>query len=153
MELLLSSKFKLPTVYFITDRSKIKEIPIGVPFIYGKEESKDYIVRLLEYEIIYQKALKTGYPFNFKQLLQDAGFEDLKRFGYQHPIYMDIISDGDYDVDYPDIEVSDIDTQLDGGKLSEFIKDSSAYVNIDVLKKLNVFPIWMDSIEERNNFV
>jgi len=31
MELLKSKRLTIPTVYFITDREKIKEIPIGIP--------------------------------------------------------------------------------------------------------------------------
>lgn len=46
MKLLQSKKFKLPTVYFITDREDIKKLPIGVPFIYGDKSIKESLIRL-----------------------------------------------------------------------------------------------------------
>ena len=46
MELLTSKKFKLPVLYFITDRAEIKDIPIGVPFIMGNGSDKKYFIQL-----------------------------------------------------------------------------------------------------------
>ena len=71
-------KFKLPTLYFVDDREEIKKIPIGVPFVYGNIRDKGRIIRMLEYEVIWNMAVKTGFPFNFKVLLQEAGFKNVK---------------------------------------------------------------------------
>ena len=46
MELLTSKKFKLPTLYFLTNREEIKELPIGIPFIMGNETDKAYFIQL-----------------------------------------------------------------------------------------------------------
>lgn len=150
MEKLISDKLSLPTVYFITDRSEIKELPIGVPFIYGDESTKPKIIRLLEYEMLYQQALKSGYPFNFIKLLRDAGFKDLYRFGHGDSVYLDYVTTelvekcegSDFDIE----EFSKITESSD--TVSEFIKDSSVYVDIQKLKNLKIFPIWLDKLED-----
>lgn len=148
MKLLKSKKFKLPTLYFITDRKEIKDIPIGVPFIYGNEKDKEYLVRLLEYEVLYQRALATGLPFNFKQILLEAGFEDIT-FDHCGSMYMDYITeDYNYDIIDNDIDTLD-DLNIDSTYFQEYIKDSTAYVNITKLKDLNVFPTWFtDNLEK-----
>ena len=68
MKLLKSKKFELPNVYFITEREELKEIPVGVPFIYGDKNSEKHLVRILEYEVWYQEAVKSGFPFDFKAI-------------------------------------------------------------------------------------
>lgn len=146
MELLQSEKFKLPTLYFITDRDEIKDIPVGVPFIYGKSSDKKYLIRILEYEILYQEAVKTGYPFNFRKILQDAGYKDLKIFDYHHPLYMDYKTEGLTDKEF-DID-SKVSINKDDSMFKEYIKDSAVYVDVQKLKALNVFPLWLDTIEE-----
>ena len=52
MELLKSKKLDLPTVYFITDRTEIKDVPVGIPFVYGDDDIKDNMIRILEYEML-----------------------------------------------------------------------------------------------------
>jgi hypothetical protein len=148
MKLLTSKKFKLPVVYFITDRSSIKDLPTGVPFIYGDKHVEEHLIRLLEYEVIYNKAIESGMPFDFRILLQEAGFKDMSSYEFSHPIYMDIVSDK---IDVEEIALSDVSSKHNSGKLSDYIKDSSAYVDINVLKNLNVFPVWMNKIEEAVN--
>lgn len=146
MELLKSKKFKLPTIYFITDREDIKELPAGVPFIYGDPSIKNSVIRVLEFEIIYERAVSTGLPFNFKQLLEDAGFKDLTDFWYVNTVYIDKATGEDFDSDkwFEEIKSSDKSSTL----FREFITDSAAYVDIKRIKELNVFPVWLDKIEE-----
>lgn len=145
MKLLESEKFKLPKIFFITDRSTIKELPIGVPFIYATPDMEKYLVKLLEYEILYKAAVKSGYPFNFKKILKENGFNDLKYFDFGGSTYMEFTTEKDYE----SIELKEFSKiDRDGNLFKEFIKDSAAYVNIEVLKGLNVFPIWLDDIEK-----
>jgi len=147
MELLTSEKLTLPQVYFISDRSKIKEIPIGVPFIYGDYSIKKNIVRILEYEVLFQSAVKTGFPFKFKEILKEQGYDDLYTFHYTHPAYFDVIKS---DEDYFKLESLDLiksKEEIDYS-LQKFIRDSSAYVDIKKIKELNVFPVWMDDVEQ-----
>ena len=148
MKLLESKKFKLPKVFFVTEKSEIKDIPLGVPFIYSDPGSEEYLVRLLEYEVLYQAALKSGYPFNFKQILEDNGYSDLRSLYYHHPAYIDYKTDGDI----PDIDLKDLKQEVrPTDVLKDFVVDSSAYVDIEILKSLNVFPLWLDDIEKAVN--
>lgn len=145
MKLLKSKKFELPEIYFITDRDKIKEIPIGVPFIFGDEKSEEYLIRILEYEVLYQEAIKSGFPFNFKKILKDNGYLDLIDWGYSHPVYMEFTSEGIDELE----EITDLKKIGDDtGTFKKFIRDSVAYVDIQKLKSLNVFPVWLDSLEK-----
>ena len=150
MELLHSKKFKLPIIYFISDRKEIKDIPIGVPFIAGNEEDKEYFIKLLEYEILYEKALQTGLPFNFKDILRDNGYE-VEYFEWERTVYMDYVTDEDLDVDdidFADAEFINIQDLTDQAIFKKYVKDATCYVNIDVLKNLKVFPTWFSDIEK-----
>lgn len=147
MKLLLSKILILPQVYFVTDRAEIAGIPIGVPFIFGDVSEESYLVRLLEYEMLYQAALKTGYPFNFKKILADAGFKDLKSGAGSRTgsTYMELSSYGiTEDVKLEALHKFNPESDL----FKDFIRDSSAYVDITILKKLKIFPVWLDKIEE-----
>lgn len=148
MKQLVSEKFTLPKVYFITDRADIKEIPVGVPFIFGDESAEPHLVRILEYEVLYQEALKSGFPFDFRKILEDAGYSDCTKFWYSNPLYMELTTKGidlDKAID-PDFSLSGIGEKW--GSFKQFVKDSSVYVDVEKLKKLNVFPVWLDKIEK-----
>ena len=147
MELLKSKKFKLPKLYFIEDRDEIKNIPVGVPFIYGDPKNKRRIIRLLEYEVIWNAAIKSGFPFNFKKLLHEAGFTKTKAFNFCGNIYIDHKNTGSYDIASLETSKNQI---YEGGTpdlFNEFVEDCAAIVDINKLKELNVFPIWLESIE------
>lgn len=147
MKQLTSTRFTLPKVYFISNRSEIKDIPIGIPFIFGDEKLEPHLIRILEYEVLYQEALKSGYPFNFKKILKEAGFDDDKSFWYSTPCYMELTTNGvDLDID-PEADETLSHIGEKWGTYTEFIKDNVTYVDIDKLKRLNVFPIWLDKIE------
>ena len=151
MKLLISKKFRLPRVYFITNREDIKKVPIGVPFIYGDKSTEKEIVMLLEYELLYQQAIRSGYPFNFRKILKDNGYKNMKNFGFEFPVYMDLMTEEFLDDD-GEGDCSDILSQLDidntQSAFSQFIKDNSAYVEVEKLKMLKIFPIWLNDIEE-----
>ena len=145
MKLLHSTKFKLPQVFFVTKREDIKELPIGVPFILGDEKNENDLVRILEYEVLYQEAIQSGYPFNFKKILKDSGYLDLIDWYYENPVFMEFTSSG-----IDDGETLTNLTPIDKStrQFKQFIKDSSVYVDVEKLKNLNVFPIWLDTIEK-----
>lgn len=146
MELLVSKKFKLPVLYFITDREDIKKLPVGVPFIFGDIKIKSQIIQILEFEILYQKALASGLPFNFKQILKDAGYKNLEDFWWHNTVYIDYATEGDFSEDGSDWDIKSIDK--DDKLFRQFIKDSSVYVDIRKIKDLNVFPLWLSKIED-----
>lgn len=153
MELLESKKINIPKLFFITDRKEIKDVPIGVPYIFGDPSIKDQIIRIMEYEVLYQAAVRSGYPFNFRKILNDNGFKDLQNFAYEKTVYMDYATSesslSKYNYDDVDIEF-DPSKKLDpnGLRLRDYIKDNAAYVDVTKLKELNVFPVWVDKIEE-----
>ena len=146
MILLESERLRLPKVFFITDREEIRTLPIGVPFIYGDEGIKDYIVKMLEYEVLYQEAIKSGYPFNFKKILEDNGFIDIINFGYADSVYMEFTTEGLISESGEILEFSTVGDSVN--QFKQFIRDSSAYVDVSVLKDLKVFPLWLDKIEK-----
>lgn len=148
MELLTSKKFKLPVLYFITDRVEIKDIPIGVPFIMGNVSDKKYFIQLLEWEVLYQRAIQTKLPFNWEKILKDNGYKPVR--GPQgHPAFFDY---KESDVDYEDIEADIIDlseiTEDTTGEFANYINDCTAVVDTNKLKDLKVFPVWLDKIEK-----
>jgi hypothetical protein len=145
MKLLKSRKFELPEVYFISEREELKEVPVGVPFIYGDSVMEEHLVRILEYEVLYQEAIKTGYPFDFRAILRDAGYTDLEACSFSHPCYLEYTSEGlDVDGELSDLKSIKHDTR----KFKKFVKDSTCYVDVQKLKALKVFPVWLDKIEE-----
>lgn len=148
MKLLESLKFKIPRVYFITEREEIKEIPVGVPFIYGDENIREDMIRLLEYEVLYQEAMQSGFPFNFRKILRDNGYTDLVDYEYSHPIYMELTTEGliTEEEDLKDVELKDL--KKGSGAFKKYCKDSIAYVDLEKLKNLKVFPVWLETIED-----
>lgn len=145
MKLLISKKFKLPVLYLITDREDIKKLPIGVPFIYGDASIENKLIQILEFEILYQTAIATGLPFNFKQILKDAGYKDLQDFWWNNTVYIDYATGKDVDSSYFELST---DISTDKTLFDKFIKDSAVYVDIKKIKDLNVFPLWLNKIEE-----
>jgi hypothetical protein len=145
MELLQSKNLKLPTLYFITNREEIKELPIGVPFIHGDESVKDHIIRMLEYEILYQKAIKSGYPFDFKKILEENGYKNLKKFDYSNPTYFECV---DTKTSTEKVDLSSAEYLGEGEKFAQYIEDAAVYVDITKLKELNIFPVWLENIEK-----
>jgi len=145
MKLLESKKFRLPVLYLITDREDIKKLPIGVPFIYGDAGIEKKLIQILEFEILYQKALATGLPFNFRQILKDAGYTDLKDFWWNNTVYIDYATGEDVPSSYFE---SSVDIGTDRTLFDKFIMDSAVYVDIKKIKDLNVFPLWLTKIEE-----
>jgi hypothetical protein len=146
MELLTSSRLRLPKVFFITDREEIKRLPIGIPFIFGAAKDKKYVIRMLEYEVLYQAAIKTGYPFNFKKILKDNGFLDITDFSYGDSLYMEYTTEGLINEDGTLEEFEKLEDSEE--QFKAFIKDSAVYVDVTKLKELNVFPTWLDVIEK-----
>ena len=147
MELLQSKKFKIPKLIFISDRKEIKDISEGVPFIYGAEKDKKYFIQLLEWEVLYQRALQTGLPFNWEKLLRDNGYNPIYA-PEGHPLFFDY---KESDVDYDEIITEEYDLSLikeDNGDFGEYINDCTAVIDTNKLKELNVFPVWLDQIEK-----
>jgi hypothetical protein len=149
MKLLRSKHVTLPTLYFISDREKIPEIPPGVPFIYGEPREEKYIVQLLTYEVLFEAALRSGIPFKFKDILKDAGLNP-KEYAYSHNTYINFPSkEGEFEVEIEggtcvSLEDFDKETKI----FREFIQDAAVYVDRQKLKDLKIFPVWLASVED-----
>jgi len=141
MKLLKSKKgIPIPTLFFVTDKSEIKDIPKGVPYFLGSQNTEEYIITILEYEVLYQKAISTGYPFNFKEILHRNGFSGINDHGdkgVKTSLGLNINAD---------IENNRL---VDNKKpFVKLITDGNFYVDISIIKSLNVFPVWMDKLED-----
>jgi hypothetical protein len=147
MKLLESKKFPLPEVFLVTNRAEIKEIPVGVPFIYADKKDETALIRLLEYEVLFTSAKRTGFPFNFAKILKDNGYLDLQQFEFSHPVYMDYATEDNYEEGYA-FESSKKLEKSSCTKFKDYVRDNAAYVDLEKLKDLNVFPIWLDTIEK-----
>jgi hypothetical protein len=145
IKLLESRKFKLPQVLLVTDKEDLKTLSIGVPFIFGDESIEPYLIRLLEYEVLYTSALKTGYPFDFRKILLENGYDDITNFDWHETVYMDYTTEKVLEGDVEDSRTID---DKSGNTFKKFVKDSSCYVDIGKIKALNIFPTWLNTIEE-----
>lgn len=146
IKLLESKKFRIPKVYFITEREDIKTLPIGVPFIFGNKKMEKHMIKMLEWEVLFKSAIKSGYPFNFKQILRDNGFLDIEDFGHGGSTYMEFTTDGLINEDGTLQELTSLDDSEE--QFKKYVRDSAVYVDIQKLKDLNVFPVWLDVIEK-----
>jgi hypothetical protein len=147
MKLLKSKKLKLPKIFYINVLEDIRKLPIGVPFIFGDKNNEKNVIRLLEYEVLYQTALKSGYPFNFRQILLDNGYTDLLNLKGSNPLYGEYVTEKLHDAEADLFESLD-ELSSRSEFLSTYIRDASCYVDIQKLKELNVFPLWLEDIEQ-----
>jgi hypothetical protein len=152
MKLLESTKFELPVIFLITSRGEIKNISAGVPFILASLDNEEDIIRMLEYEVLLKNALQTGYPFDFKKILIDAGYDDIEDFDWQDTIFMDYVSSSNETLSISLLDdergTTSLSTRTGTSMFKNFIRDSSCYVDLEKLKSLNVFPIWLDKVED-----
>lgn len=148
MELLTSKKFEIPKLYFVDDRAEIKNIPVGVPFIYGNSRDKWRIIRMLEYEVIWNRAVASGFPFKFDLLLREAGFRKVNFKSFCSNAYIDYKDNPNYDPNNIDKDSNKLYEGQNHELFDEFVEDCSAYVDMNVLKNLKVFPTWLTDIEE-----
>tara|TARA_R110000772_G_scaffold182704_1_gene293964 strand:- start:131 stop:1177 length:1047 start_codon:yes stop_codon:yes gene_type:complete len=152
MKLLVSRRgIPLPKLFFVSKRSEIKEIPHGVPYIFGDEYTADSIVRIMEYEVLYQRALATGYPFDFRNILKENGFTDISSMssGDGSCLATRINLEGNSQFDgLLEGELQEVELSEAVGEFKKFMKDSSVYVDISAIKALNIFPIWLDKLED-----
>lgn len=146
MKLLTSKKgIELPKLFLIKDKKELKDLPIGMPFFLCTDEDiEEYLIRLLEYEVIFNNCIKTGYPFNFKKRLIENGFKDVENFNWEKTVYMDYVTDG---ILNENTEIKEF-TCYRSGEFKKYVKDGTCYIHLEKIKELNVFPIWLDKIEQ-----
>lgn len=133
MQLLQSSKLSLPIIYLIEDDKELNSLPLGIPFMRGSKKDYNAYIRLLEFEVLYLSAKATGFPFNWRVILKENGFDvdgyeirKLKNEVYSH--------DGELGVYLNDL----------GG----YVEDISYIIDIEYLKSLRLLPTWFSDIEK-----
>ena len=134
MELLKSKRgIPIPYLFFVSDRSKIKDIPIGAPYFFASENLKENVIRLLEYEVLFEKAKSSGLPFNYKKALEEAGFNS------EEEVEKEVSLNINNNEDTLDVNRS---------HLSVYVSNNNYYVDIGIIKSLNIFPKWLPILEE-----
>lgn len=148
MKLLRSTRgIPIPKLYLVTERAEIGDIPHGIPYIFADASLEDYLVRTLEYEVLYQRAVSLGYPFNFKKILEEQGFTDIRDFSHNsasRDVRLSLKTDGTTGNSFEETESLEGNATL----FQEFVKDSSKYVDVSILKNLKIFPTWMDDVQK-----
>lgn len=145
MKKLTSGRIQLPEIVFITDMKERALLSTGVHFILGLPGEEEFYIRLLEYEALWQAAIDTKLPFNFKLLLEEAGFTDLFEESRDKTLYVDYIAEqfDDDDLEYEEIALINYRYNF-----RELIKDISCYVDINKLRQLKLIPsVIIDHIE------
>lgn len=132
----------IPRLYFVTDVSEISSIPKGVPYFYGAPHVEDALVEILEYEVLFQKAIASGLPLNFKQILEREGYRGIEHGSKRG---LDVCTSIGLN-DGQDIKTNQL--RHNKSDFSQIVRDGNFYVDIGLIKNLNIFPTWMTVLEE-----
>ncbi len=144
MKLLKSKRgIPIPDLFFVTDRSKIKEIPKGVPYFYGDPCHKEAMVLILEREVLLQRALRTRLPIDFNRILKSQGFTSVEDF-----YNIENSKGSDPKIDAKIGSEAEASLKSRANALRSYIASGSVYVDIQVIKDLNIMPTWMISLED-----
>ena len=144
MKKLISSKINLPVMYLLEDSEELEDLPLGIPFIIGNEDALPYIIKYLEYTLLYRSAMATGLAFNWSKELAKLGYGDTSKpdadfklipFEYmlnmgESPELDDVSATKEFDLD--------IENYLTDGYL----------VSFDKLTELNVTPSWLSNLTD-----
>lgn len=139
MKLLKSRRgIPIPKVFFVSDRSEIKSIPLGVPYFYGDAEIEEAVIQMLEYELLFQRAKATKLPLNFEAIMKKEGYYNAD-FDQKEQML------GKLGLSNKEAKMS---TESGYKEFANFMKGASYYVDIGVLKSLKIMPVWMESLEQ-----
>jgi len=131
MRRLESKKFLFPVLYLVSPEEK-EDLAPGIPYIIGEECDYARLVRLIEYQILFQSCLKTGLEFNWKEILKDNGYA--------------VIQEDCYVGEYSESEKGY--AELEGKPLDEYLRYTGALVNMKKLLSLHIIPEWIGDIKE-----
>lgn len=142
MRLILSDKVKLPTVYLVENEEELKKLPLGIPFIRGKNSIYNQCVKMLEFEVLWKTIKSSPFKLKWKDILAKYGYKNT----YKHGIAS---SDGSHYGEYYSDKFYDAEHFGSCGTIdaSTFLEEISYKVNIDVLQDLKLLPFWFEDIE------
>lgn len=140
MKLLTSNKFKLPTIWFISDMNERNKLHVGTSYIFGHPDDEKHIIRLLEYNVLYRAALKTKLPFDFKKILKENGY-NTREIQWFSPAYIDYVSDEDYeDFQFEEKHLVAEDSEL----FKKHVEDCCAFIDLNTLMELKIIPTFCE---------
>lgn len=144
MKRLISPKINLPVMYLLEDSKELEDLPLGIPFIIGNEDALPYIIKYLEYTLLYRSAMATGLAFNWSNELAKLGYGNTSKPDSDFKL---IPFDYMLNLGEP-IELGNIST------VEEFDLDIENYltdgylVSFDKLTELNVTPSWLSNLTD-----
>jgi hypothetical protein len=142
MKKLTSTKINLPVMYLLEDTSEIKDLPLGIPFIIGKEKDAPLIIKYLEYTVLYRSAKATGLGFNWEKQLSGLGYagEYKLKSNFQCIPYDYMLSLNKVKSPEPEVKESTFDIDIDSYLTDGYL------VSFDRLTELNVTPSWLSNL-------
>lgn len=124
-----SKRVELPPIYLIENEEDFKQLPRGLPYVYGSQKELSFITIFLEFQVLYRSCIKTGIPVKWLDCLNKLGYKNHKTYALH--------SGGDY------FESSEGNREI---SVDEFVEDHYL-VNFDKLSELKVIPKWLDDIK------
>lgn len=137
MKLITSSSIKLPIVYLISSQSELRELPLGVPFIFGKKEEYGKYVKLMEWEILWQEVIRSKFKLKWRDILIKNGYEDTYFGSIAYSSGKLIESKNFYE-----------DLSAEKKTVSSFLNDIRYKVDMDLLNDLKLLPTWFGELEK-----
>lgn len=146
MKKLNSNRINLPVMYLIEDSEELKELPVGIPFIIGDYKSEPFIVKYLEYTLLYRSAQATGLPFKWEEELSKIGYTSSSKpedSFYCLP-YEYLMEELKAPKSIKELEASSVSYEID---INTYL-DDGYLVSFDKLTELNVTPTWVSSLAD-----
>lgn len=144
MKRLISPKINLPVMYLLEDSKELEDLPLGIPFIIGNEDALPYIIKYLEYTLLYRSAMATGLAFNWSNELAKLGYgdavkpeEDFKLIPFDYMVNLG-----------EPIELEDLHTAEEFDLDVENYLTDGYLVSFDKLTELNVTPSWLSNLTD-----
>jgi len=149
IKLIQSDKVQLPIVYLVETQKDLETLPLGVPFIRGKENEYNNCVQMLEFEVLWKSMIESNFKFKWKDILARHGFYNTWKYGVARSSGCPEITMSDKDWrEAGKVDSLIIDENNEIVDCSTFLNEISYKVNIDVIKELKLLPSWLDDIEK-----
>lgn len=144
MKRLISSKINLPVMYLLEDSKELEDLPLGIPFIIGNEDALPYIIKYLEYTLLYRSAVATGLDFNWSNELAKLGYDSTSKPDADFKL---IPFDYMQNIGKP-IELDNVPTAEEFDLNIEYYLADGYLVSFDKLTELNVTPSWLSNLTD-----
>jgi hypothetical protein len=130
LQRIVSKKVELPPIYLVENEEDFKQLPKGLPYIFGSSSELRFITIFLEFQVLIRSCRKTGIPIKWEDCL--------KRLGYKSNLReYELVSGGTFTGSGEGAgEVVSLDT---------FIEDQYL-VDFDRLAQLKVLPVWLEDL-------